>query len=230
MKITVQKTEQKLEYEVQNCITVLDALRKIKQTQDAALAFRSGCRSGVCGSCAVMLNNKEVLACTTTIEDGDEVAPLRGKVEKDLVIEIQKQLGLTTKAKGYMQVYEKTALTKDDELLNALQSDCILCGACYSACPVVVYNSEFLGPFALTRSWRYLSDKRESNKSSKVSAVNVNGIWDCTLCNECSLVCPQGISSKSDIEKLRMRSVSLGYNDPNAGSFGGFDPFGGVSF
>jgi len=50
-------------------------------------------------------------------------------------------------------------------------------------------------------------------------------VWDCTLCNECSVVCPQGISSKADIEKLRMKSSQQGYMDPNFGSFGG-----GLSF
>jgi fumarate reductase iron-sulfur subunit len=43
------------------------------------------------------------------------------------------------------------------------------------------------------------------------------------------VVCPQGISSKADIEKLRAKSSQFGYMDPNFGSFGGgFDGgFGG---
>ena len=86
-----------------------------------------------------------------------------------------------------------------------------LCGSCYSACPVYAVNEEFIGPFSLTRVWRYVSDAREKEPNEKIDTIQTNGIWDCTLCNECTLVCPQDISSKSDIEKLRSKSAMSGY-------------------
>jgi len=114
--------------------------------------------------------------------------------------------------------------------VNEVQSDCILCGSCYSACPVYAVNEEFLGPpFALTRTWRYVSDRREEDEKSKIETIQTNGVWDCTLCNECTMVCPQGISPKSDIEKLRSKSAMAGYSDPNfANSFGGGFGFDGT--
>src|ERR1700710_852682 len=48
---------------------VLDALIKIKNEVDPTLTFRRSCREGICGSCAMNIDGKNGLACTTAIED-----------------------------------------------------------------------------------------------------------------------------------------------------------------
>jgi len=228
MKIKIQRDEL-VEYEITNQDkTLLEVLNNIKTKQDNSLAYSSGCRSSVCGSCAVRVNGREVLACSYHAKDGDIVEPLRNsEVLRDLVVNMDKALEFNKKAKAYQSKSSlHVELTQDNEKINEVQSDCILCSSCYSACPVYAVNEEFLGPFSLTRVWRYVSDKREENAKDKIDTIQTNGVWDCTLCNECTVVCPQGISSKADIEKLRMKSSMHGYSDPNMGNFGGF----GTSF
>ena len=223
MKISIQRSEL-VEYEiVSRDTTLLEVLNEIKTTLDNSLTFSSGCRSSVCGSCAVRVNGREVLACSYHVQDGDIIEPLRNsEVIRDLVVNMDKALEFNAKAKAYQsQLALDVNLTQDDEKINEVQSDCILCSSCYSACPVYAVNDEFLGPFSLTRVWRYVSDKRETGASQKIDTIQTNGVWDCTLCNECTIVCPQDISSKADIEKLRMKSSIQGYLDPNMGSFGG---------
>jgi fumarate reductase iron-sulfur subunit len=209
-------------------ITLLEALEFIKEQQDATLSYSSGCRSSICGSCAVRVNGKEELACAYKLKEGDKIEPLNNsEVLRDLVVNMDAAYVTNARSKAWMSVYNKEAkLTHEDEYINALQSDCILCGSCYSACPVYAVNGEFLGPFALTRVWKYVSDKREAEPKSKIDTIQTNGVWDCTLCDACTLVCPQGISSKADIEKLRVKSSQYGYMDPNFGSFGGGFGFG----
>jgi len=222
MKIKIQR-EELCEYEVtSNDATLLEILNEIKTTQDSSLTFASGCRSSVCGSCAVRVNGREVLACSFHVQDGDIVEPLKNsEVIRDLVVNMDKALEFNAKAKAYQSsTCRDVSLSPDDEKINEVQSDCILCSSCYSACPVYAVNPEFLGPFALTRVWRYVSDKREVDNKEKIDTIQTNGVWDCTLCNECTLVCPQGISSKTDIEKLRARSSLAGYMDPSFASFG----------
>jgi len=230
MRIKIQR-ETLAEFEVDvHDATLLEVLNKIKTTQDNSLTYASGCRSSVCGSCSVRVNGKEVLACSHKVSDGDLVEPLKNvPIIRDLVVNMEKALAFNTKAKAWQsKVSENVALTPENEKINEIQSDCILCGSCYSACPVYAVNEEFLGPFALTRVWKYVSDKRENNSSEKINTIQNSGVWDCTLCNECTLVCPQNISSKADIEKLRSSSAIAGYNDPNfANSFGGGFGFDG---
>jgi len=229
MKIKIQR-ETLVEYEIINQdSTLLEVLNNIKTTQDNTLSFSSGCRSSVCGSCAVRVNGREVLACSYHAKDGDIVEPLRNsEVLRDLVVNMDKALEFNAKAKAYQSsICRDIELTQENEKINEVQSDCILCLSCYSACPVYTVNEEFLGPFSLTRVWRYVSDKRENNEKEKIDTIQTNGVWDCTLCNECTVVCPQGISSKADIEKLRMKSSMHGYTDPNMSSFGGGFGFDG---
>jgi len=229
MKIKIQRSEL-TEYEIVNKdVTLLEVLNEIKTTQDTSLTYSSGCRSSVCGSCAVRVNGREVLACSYHAKDGDIVEPLRNsEVIRDLVVNMDKALEFNAKAKAYQSKSTlHVELSQDDEKINEVQSDCILCSSCYSACPVYAVNSEFLGPFALTRVWRYVSDKREEDSKEKIDTIQTNGVWDCTLCNECTVVCPQDISSKADIEKLRARSSIAGYIDPSFSSFGGGFGFDG---
>ena len=231
MKITVKREEEFVEYEVDIVdTTLLQLLNIIKNTQDNTLTFSSGCRSSVCGSCSMRVNDREVLACSYKVQDGDRVEPLRNvPVIRDLVVDMDKSYAFNAKAKAWQKtISEGVEVTQEDEKVNEVQSDCILCGSCYSACPVYAVNEEFLGPFALTRVWRYASDIREEDEKSKIDAIQTNGVWDCTLCNECTIVCPQGISSKTDIEKLRSKSAMAGYSDPSfANSFGGGFGFDG---
>jgi succinate dehydrogenase / fumarate reductase iron-sulfur subunit len=231
MKISIKRENGFVEYSVElENPTLLDVLNSIKTKQDNTLTFSSGCRSSVCGSCSMRVNEVEVLACSYKVQDGDKIEPLRNaRVLRDLVVDMDKSYAFNAKAKAWLsKANEDAALTQEQEKINEIQSDCILCGSCYSACPVYAVNEEFLGPFALTRVWKYVSDSREEESATKIETIQSNGVWDCTLCNGCTIVCPQDISSKADIEKLRMKSSMTGYSDPNfANTFGGGFGFDG---
>lgn len=230
MQISIQKQERVSYIVTLEDATLLETLTHIKKEQDNSLSFSSGCRSSVCGSCAMRVNGKEVLACAYKVQDGDFIEPLRNMpVLRDLVVDMDKALSFNAKAKAFVKVPAiEMQVHPEDVERNSVQSDCILCSSCYSACPVYAVNGEFLGPFSLTRVWKYVSDAREVDTKEKIDTIQHNGIWDCTLCNECTVVCPQGISSKSDIEKLRSRSAMEGYMDPSYSSdFGGGFGFDG---
>lgn len=229
MIISIQR-EALVEYKVDmQDATLLEVLNEIKTKQDNSLTYASGCRSSVCGSCSMRVNGREVLACSYKVQDGDLVEPLKNvPVIRDLVVDMDRAYSFNAKAKAYSNSLSPVkAVTQENEKINEIQSDCILCGSCYSACPVYSVNEEFLGPFSLTRVWKYVSDVREDDSKEKIDTIQTNGVWDCTLCNECTIVCPQNISSKADIEKLRSRSAMVGYSDPNFASFGGGFGFDG---
>ena len=68
---------------------LLKSLIFIKENIDNSLTYRCGCKSGVCGSCAVRVNGVEKLACKTIIQDGDIIEPLKNReVVKDLVVNV----------------------------------------------------------------------------------------------------------------------------------------------
>jgi len=92
-------------------------------------------------------------------------------------------------------------------------------------------NSSFTSPFIYVRTFRYIEDKKANNtiQDEKIKNIQQNGIWDCTLCGNCTQVCPSLIDIKSNIIYLRNKSAQFGYNDPNMYSDNisfGFDPNG----
>jgi len=234
MKINICNKEYDLETKVDNLLAILQT---IKATTNNSLAFRSGCKSGVCGSCAVTVNGIEKLACKTTIKENDNILPLKNSdIIKDLVVDISNQEKFLLISKAFLEQKSDMIISRIDEKKIDSDSNCILCSSCFSSCPVYEVNPNFKGPFALTRISRYVQDKKESEIKTKIAAVQEDGVWSCTLCGNCNMVCPQQINIKDDIMQLRNISVQLGYNDPNLSSFDnndflstpsfGFDPNG----
>ena len=46
---------------------VLDALQKIKAEDDSSLSYRSSCREGICGSCAMYIDGTNTVDCLKPI-------------------------------------------------------------------------------------------------------------------------------------------------------------------
>lgn len=231
MKIEILRNSEFQTFEInpKKSQTLLSSLIEIKTKQDNSLTFRCGCKSGVCGSCAVRVNSIERLACKTIVKENDKIEPLKNaKIIRDLVADLESEQRTLKAAKAHLKSLSNETISKEDEKLIDLQSNCILCHSCYSSCPVFEVNKEFLGPFALTRVLRYVNDKKEQDAKEKIDTIQSNGVWDCTLCGNCTMVCPEHIDPKTDIMNLRNKSIQAGYSDPNPMVFdGGFgDSFG----
>ena len=71
---------------------ILDVLELIKGHQDGSLSFRRSCAHGICGSDAMRINGKNMLACKALVRDVGTtitVEPLLGlKVAKDLIVDM----------------------------------------------------------------------------------------------------------------------------------------------
>lgn len=243
MKINIKRFNKEIspqntisDFEVTNT-NLLKAFIEIKTEIDNSLTFRCACKSGVCGSCAVRVNGVEKLACKTFVNDNDLIEPIKNsKIIKDLVVDVSHETLLIDRTKSYIEEIEDYKVTQKDIKSIDTQSNCILCNACYSSCPVYEVNKEFLGPFALTRALRYINDKKTTYKTDILNSIQSNGIWDCTLCSACTIVCPQDIDPKADIMQLQNISVQNGFTNPNTQTFdlgmnfdddfGGFNPNG----
>lgn len=226
MKINIKRFSKDKVYEDKvyqydtNEDNLLKALYDIKINIDSTLTFRCGCKSGVCGSCAIKVNGVEKLACKSRIKDSDLIEPMsNSNIIKDLVVDVSHETFLIKKTNSFIEENIEIEISQKDIKLIDLQSNCILCNSCFSSCPVYDVNKDFLGPFALTRALRYINDKKNASRTNIVSSIQSNGIWDCTLCSACTLVCPQGIDPKADIMQLQNISVQNGYNNPNMQTF-----------
>lgn len=211
--------------------TVLQALEWIKGQKDGTLTFRRSCRASICGSCGMFINNRSRLACKTKVIDLVLGAPDRNRqpateivigpqknqpVAKDLVIELEPFYNKVKKITPYVQKGEETAKHVDKnsfEQVN-LVSNCIMCGLCYSDCTAMVENPDFIGPAALAKAFRFVSDPREGKRTERLRMLSEeNGVWDCTRCGMCLDACPKGVDPMEAIVKLRTRAMHAGVTD-----------------
>jgi succinate dehydrogenase / fumarate reductase iron-sulfur subunit len=187
---------------------LLSVLMRIKRNDDPTLAFRKSCAHGVCGSDAMIVNGKERLACKTLIKDIAErgkatirIAPLTSfPVQRDLMVDQTRFFAKFKQIKPYFigsdppgkkeQIQTQEERLKFDEATN-----CILCGSCYSACPVIqTENPDFLGPAALVQASRFNDDSRDEGFLERISMLDKpNGIWPCNNYFQCTKVCPRNI-------------------------------------
>jgi len=83
-------------------------------------------------------------------------------------------------------------------------TNCILCGACFGACPVCGENSDYLGPAALAQLYRFHIDPREARDGSRlVLADKPDGWWACRFYANCRAVCPKGVPPNLAIGRAR---------------------------
>ncbi|MEM0118291.1 MAG: succinate dehydrogenase iron-sulfur subunit [Conexivisphaerales archaeon] len=199
--------------------TVLDALLTIKAWQDNTLSIRYSCRMGICGSCAMVINNKPRLACETNIfslgSERIEVGPMEAHpILKDLVTDFEEFFRKHRSVKPWLirdDVEEKFRAEKEyTQTRRQLDyylpfSYCIKCGLCVDACPISNTNPLYLGPQALAQAYRYNNDSRDQGEKERLEIVDdMNGVWGCEFAGACSLVCPKGVDPALAIQLLKL--------------------------
>lgn len=216
--------------DIDSTASVLDALIKVREEMDGTLALRCSCRSAICGSCAMRVNGHAKLACNTRISD---VAEDGGTVTvepvgvlptiKDLVADQTmfwdkvRQVSPWLQPSGEEPEAEYLAPNSDMTHLAGVMA-CIMCGACVSDCTVLEADSNFIGPAALAKAYRFAADPRDDEDDSRLAELSeYGGVWDCTRCYECVEVCPKGVAPMDRIMALRDKAMEAGYTD-NIGS------------
>ncbi|MEO9517338.1 MAG: 2Fe-2S iron-sulfur cluster-binding protein [Paracoccaceae bacterium] len=201
--------------------TVLDVVSWIQQTSDPTLSYRFACRVGMCGSCAMMVNDVPRWTCRTHISkvlEGDAVriGPLRNlPVIKDLVVDMDPFFDKWIAAEGV----HHGALTRDDAIapIDAQTAtrveanagiECINCSVCYAACDTVAGNADYLGPAALQRAWTLLNDAKDDGRTAILDAVSdKGGCHNCHSMGSCTVYCPNELDPMSAIAGLKRETT-----------------------
>ena len=143
--------------------TVLDVVTEVQRHQEPGLAYRFACRVGVCGSCAMTVNGKPRWTCRSHVNDvidGNRLVlePLRSHPRiRDLVVDLAPFFETFNDAGA---VFKPTAtrhdkperISADDPARKTADTgiECINCAVCYSACDVVAWDENYLGPAAVS--------------------------------------------------------------------------------
>jgi succinate dehydrogenase / fumarate reductase iron-sulfur subunit len=198
-------------------MTVLEGLYYILENLDSSLAFRSSCRQGVCGSCAMHINGQYRLACETQVAQMSSTITVRPlshmKIIRDLVVDMTPFFQQYELIKPYLIPAETPG---DREFLQSPKQralinhhvDCILCAACYGSCPVVATDPKYIGPHALLKALRFVADSRDSATSERLAFLASDfGVFRCHTIFNCQQVCPKDLDPTGAIGRLKMKAL-----------------------
>jgi len=203
--------------------TILDLLDRVRN-KDRSLTYRSFCRSSICGTCAIKVNGKTVLACKSKVKDfikNNEliIEPVnRAKVIKDLVVDNSFIEEKIKKVNGWFigEINNKQENLQTPKELKKYdkQTDCILCGACFYECEALDYDKNFAGSFAFSKVFRFVFDSRDKmDNQERIEIAKQNLLYNCINCQKCAIVCPKEISSMMDIKMLQMKDLNPPMNE-----------------
>jgi succinate dehydrogenase / fumarate reductase iron-sulfur subunit len=199
-------------------LTVLEALFAIQEQQDGSLAFRYCCRASICGSCAMYINGRYRLACQTNVRHFEgqtiTVAPMpHMPLVKDMVVDMTSFFAKYEYIKPWLI---RSSQTPEAELPQSprdrrkldMPIDCILCGCCYSSCPSVWYEDDYLGPAALLKAYRFEVDSRDEARKERLPRFdNERGVYRCHTITNCVEACPKELNPTEGIQWLKRAAV-----------------------
>ena len=192
---------------------LLDALLLLKQ-QDDSLGFRRSCREGVCGSDAMNVNGRNVLACILPLKDLRQpiaIRPLPGlPVIRDLIVDMTPFFAQYKAVRPWLINHdpepeiERLQTPAERDRLDGLY-ECILCACCTTACPSFWWNPDrFLGPAALLQSWRFLADSRDQATGERLDELeDPYRLFRCHTIMNCTDVCPKELNPAKAIGHIK---------------------------
>jgi succinate dehydrogenase / fumarate reductase iron-sulfur subunit len=191
----------------------VDVLNEIKWRQDGTLTFRRSCVHGVCGSDAMRLNGRNMLACKTLVQDlGTKVTvePMLGyPVIKDLVVDMDPFFAKYEKVKPFLINEEPLPHTErlqspEERERYDESTKCILCGACTGSCPTIWANPDWIGPASVVNAHRFIFDSRDQGATERLNILSDRlGVWRCRTVFNCTEACPRGIHVTDTIEEVK---------------------------
>jgi len=199
--------------------SILEALIDIRNIQDPTLSFRYGCREAVCGACGMVINGNITLACKTSVKSINRaqiiVEPLPNlEIQKDLIVDMDPFFKSMESIEPFLQpkepLPEKGHVIQEKQMEKIFQFvTCLWCGCCYTACPVVARDKQYIGPAALAKLYRFVKDPRDGRNASFWTRINnADGLWGCDTVFKCNEVCPKDVRPADGIIGLRKQLLA----------------------
>lgn len=186
-------------------------LKHIQEEIDTTLAFECSCNAGLCGACALRVNDRAVLACKELVSNSDTltIRPLAHlHVAKDLVIDwgrIERRLRSSNRwlFTDYEPMSNNYLLDVANTDLDKKLANCISCGICVSVCPVMKREG-FEYPFIFCKAHRLILDPNVPQELRKAIQSNLEDKADnCIGCGACDRNCPKGVSPSISVCEFR---------------------------
>ncbi len=168
------------------------------------IGWEYSCLQGMCGACAMVINETPALACETFLKNlkGDEVVlrPLRKfPVVHDLIVD-RSVIHETLKSTN-VYIGEYNPKEKEDHEHQYAVANCLKCGLCLEVCPNYTDGKSFYG--AVYANDCYLVKARNREKAGDIRRSYAEHFANsCSKALSCMEVCPMHIPTLSSMAKM----------------------------
>ena len=89
--------------------------------------------------------------------------------------------------------------------------ECILCGACTTACPSFWWNPDkFIGPAGLLQASRFIEDSRDSKTKERLKDLeDPFSLFRCRTIMNCVDVCPKKLNPTKAINNIKHKMLNI---------------------
>lgn len=194
---------------------ILDLLEYVKDYHDGTLSFRRSCAHGVCGSDAMRINGRNLLACKVLVQDlatdTITVEPLLGlPIIKDFIVNMEPFMDSFKAMMPYM-VNDSVPEDGKEHIQSIEQRErfddttkCILCAACTTSCPSFWSDGSYVGPAAIVNAHRFIFDSRDEAAQERLNILaEQNGAYRCRTAFNCTEACPREIHVTQAIAEVK---------------------------
>jgi succinate dehydrogenase / fumarate reductase iron-sulfur subunit len=178
------------------------------------VVWDSNCLEEVCGSCAMSINGRVRMACSSMVDKLKEpivLEPLRKfPLVRDLVVDRDRMFSALKQVKAWIHLDGTYALgpgprqSQRDQSMMYVLSTCMTCACCLEACPQVSLNNRFIGAAAISQARLFnLHPTGKMNAEERLRGLmEEGGIQDCGKAQNCVAVCPKEIPLTTSIAAM----------------------------
>ena len=206
-----------------NIIIVLRDIAERPVTRDGQtttpITYDSNCLEEVCGSCAMVINGRARMACSTLadkLEKPIRIEPMtKFPVVRDLAVDRSSMFENLKRMKAWIPIDGTYDLGEGPRMAPAAQekayplSRCITCGNCLEVCPQVNENNAFVGAAIISQVRLFnMHPTGAMHAHERLDAImGPNGVADCANAQNCVKTCPKGIPLTESIAEVNRQAI-----------------------
>lgn len=190
-----------------------EKLVDIEGNECEPIRWECSCEQGLCGSCAMVINDIPSLACQvfcdSIINQNNEIKiePLsKFPVIKDLIVDRSEMFNIMKEMKLWLEQPAKVNIKEVPFQYEV--SQCLMCGLCLEACPNYAKGDLFVGAPAAVAAVKMVEQEQDYEHEKLIRENYKKRIFNgCSKALACQKVCPMKIPTQAVMSKMNKISV-----------------------